>query len=258
MHALLMPAKKRLPVGRRAPAAHVKEVRRIVRANRETIAAHAKWLRQLSKSQDWNNHRNYELIIGMWKGVGVGIESRLVYRAKKNNGKLRIWEDGAGRGYFGGVLKEELTRKGVHAHLTATTLNKKEIVPTERDFFDEVRAGKSELFVPKAPFDFIFSTMGSMNYTPPLLRKQHLLKMAYSLGHGGQMFVAFYHHPNGNQDERRKAIVGSLLDHPPKKPIHVGEEMGAIVKAFAKRGFMARFHYLDVHDGIVGLHVTRK
>ncbi|QQR92942.1 MAG: hypothetical protein IPJ89_01705 [Candidatus Iainarchaeum archaeon] len=253
-----MSPKKRLPVGRRATAAHVKEIRRIIRKNREAIAAHSKWLRALSASSNWNDHRSYDEITGLWRNAKIGIINRLIRRGKNNRGKLHIWEDGPGRGYFGGILKEELDVVGIRTHLVATTLDAKSIDPYEKKLFDEVHAGKSELFVPRKPFDFIFSTIGSVNYMHSSLRKQHILKMAYSLAHGGQMFVSFYHRPLAQENERRKAVVGSLLQKPPKKSMHTTEEMAAIEKAFAKRGFTAKFHYLDPEASIVGLHVVRK
>ena len=196
--------------------------------------------------------------MGLWRNAKIGIINQLIRCGKKNRGKLNIWEDGPGKGYFGGVLKEELAAAGIQTHLVATTLDAKSIGAFDRPSFDEVHAGKSELFVPRKPFDFIFSTIGSINYMHASLRKQHILKMAYSLAHGGQMFVSFYYRPLAQENEQRKAVVGSLLQKPPRKSLHTSEEMAAIEKAFAKRGFTAKFHYLDPEASIVGLHVVRK
>lgn len=253
-----MPVKKRMPVGRRAPAAHVKAVRRIMRAHAAEIATHATWLHGISRGGEWSDGRTLGFVKRWWKGVQISIEQRMLRHARKKNNRLRIWEDGPGKGLFGSALKEELERAGIKTHLTATTLDRNSIQASERPFFDEIHAGRAELFIPKKQFDFIFSTVGSVNYTPRPLRKEHLLKMAYSLTHGGQMFVAFYHRPLAEKNEQRKAIEGSLLQNPPKKDLHTSMEMVAIERAFAKRGFKAKFRYLDPHAEIVGLHVIRE
>ena len=84
---------------------------------------------------------------------------------------------------------------------------------------DEVVLGPAENFIPEKPFDAIISLFGSIHYTLSSLRKEHLLKFAYSLKKGGLMLIGF---------------------EPLEEPFSTAMRKG-IERSFAKRGFEAEF-----------------
>lgn len=167
----------------------------------------------------------------------------------KSNQPMRILDEGAGRGYFLAELKEILKKRGIKTITTALTLhNNPELENSRRaGMINEVVVGNAEFFVPKKPFDAIFSMYGSLGYTLPQLRKEHLLKFAYSLRRGGIMMVGFKFKYEGIElsDVNRGLSGNPKKQRDISKGLSLENEMEGIERTFEKRWFDAKFYSVE-------------
>ncbi|MBI5553251.1 MAG: hypothetical protein HY917_00755 [Candidatus Diapherotrites archaeon] len=208
-------------------------------------------------SPDWNAHRDYvsynhffrkplRIFFGSqsgsswWQHVrGKGFVASTILEVlsmipcspKK---PLEILEDGPGKGRFIQTLRRKLIENRVPVKTTAVAIH--HIPELERlkesGELDALVVPKSaslglpgaEFFVPDRPLDAIFSMFGSIHYTLPELRKDHLLKYAHALKPGGIMFAGF-----------------DTFTDVKKEPFP------DIERSFAKQGFKAKF--FNLHFG---------
>lgn len=172
----------------------------------------------------WINNRKFKKYRTVFEpglklmGIGQNIIDAFARIPRKNNRKLIVLEDGAGEGNALVNLKKLLTRTGIPSKTIGLSLgaNPELIKKKQAGLIDELVIKPGELFVPKKPVDVIISNFGSIEYAWRGLRKDHILKLAYSLRKGGIMLIGI------NLGVYGKSIKG-------------------IETAFVKRGFNAKF-----------------
>lgn len=193
----------------------------------------------------------------------------LIRRGKKT--PLRIFEEGPGEGVAVSKLKQMLSSRRIRARTTVVDMNYKDVLGERKLIggIDDVVRKKAEFFYPKEKQHAIISLFGPTHYTISDLRKDHVLKLAHSLKPGGVMMVGFsvetplnkkdieWREGTYNPGVEQKAIsnarerasrslnipFGLSEDPHPLRNVHLKQEMDGVERAFAKRGFKARFYY---------------
>ncbi len=181
-----------------------------------------------SPGNSWLNNRSFDDYNAVFNhglnemGLGNNIADALRKIQKKNNRRLLVLEDGPGRGNFLVSLKELLTRIRVPSKTTGLSLgiNFELIKRKNKGLIDELEIKPGEFFVPKKQADVIISNFGSVEYVVNSIKKDHILKLAFSLRKGGIMLAGFNFVNTNN--------LGSIA-------------MKEIETAFIKRGFNAKF-----------------
>ncbi len=179
-----------------------------------------------------------------WFGLGKPLVTAFVEVPRGKDQPFRLLDDGAGEGVFAEEIGAELGKAGINCHTTALTLHENPALSARhsRGEISEVVVGPAERFVPKRPFHAIVSMIGSTSYTLSPVRKEHLLKFAYSLAPGGLLLAGFE-----VATEAAKALTpGNIpfgFSRRPKRgrKMPLETEMRGIERAFDKRGFDARF-----------------
>ena len=211
-------------------------------------------LTKIYEEGDWTDSRTYGdynefFSVGLEQlGFGNGMVDAFRRIAPKNR-PLRILEDGAGAGIDLEGIKEELSKAGIKSITTAISLHDYPLLMERQRLgkIDRVAFGNAELFMPEKSQDCIISMMGTLNYTISELRKDTLLKFAHSLTRGGLMMVGFHFttKPYGTYN-----IPRGLSEHPKAgRKLPIKDEMTGIEKAFAKRGFHAKFIHFEYREG---------
>ena len=188
----------------------------------------------------WPDNRKYNKHYNAFFGEGLGkffgktgpmtIGEAFASVPRQKNRPFVLVEDGAGKGFGLSGAVRDLEKRGVPVHSVALAYNPHPTLlkRTAIGRIKEVSAGTAEAWVPRQKIDGLISVFGSIHYTMPQARKDHLLKFATSLNKGGIMLVGFdeiyLHQPGLKDNERFKANL---------------------VASFAKRGFRAEVHPLD-------------
>ena len=225
----------------KGPAVHVERLKgkagsREWREHVERLAGQERLARQRKPFQ-WVDSREYGMHynpffkkgLGLFFGVKGGLD--LVEALKRIPGrkgrKMVVVDDGAGQGNALAGIKERLEKLGIGCEAVAlafeTSPELEEKVKAGK--IDRVVAGPAERFVPKKQVDAVVSYYGSVHYTLEDLKREHLLKFAYSLRKGGLLLVGF--------DSNRGGRVSAEAVFEERRM------QRAIVRAFEKRGFRA-------------------
>ncbi len=177
-------------------------------------------------------------------GFNKSIIETLVGMGKK---RLSIIDDGAGVGNFLAEIKSQLLNKGIISKTTALTLTPNENLEKRKinGVIDNVVVGPAEYYVPKKPVDAIFSLFGSITYTDPSVRKEHVLKFAHSLKKGGIMMVGFHFVKSFDRLSSESILWGLSKNPNPSRRMKIETETRGIEKAFRKQGFEAKFTRLN-------------
>jgi len=167
-------------------------------------------------------YSSYNRLIELSKSKILGRDiffSIIKYAKKYKKRKIKILDDGAGRGYFLGDLKEminiynNLKSKNLKLETTAITLDKSKI---KEKNIDHIYKTYSHNYTPSEKYDFIFSVFGGFTYTIDDIKKETMLKYIYSLNKGG--------------------IAVFSISHVPQK-----RKLNEILRTIEKRGFQVEF-----------------
>ncbi|MEW6295312.1 MAG: hypothetical protein AB1467_03370 [Candidatus Diapherotrites archaeon] len=230
-----MPKKPFKPKAR-GPAYYVERVKNKINLQREKFDANVKYLQR--KNITWVKDRSYfDYNSFFYQALGTTIVEALAKMQRKKGKPLIILEDGSGTGRALEELKLRLLEKKVPNKTIALSLFPDDALMARKagGKIDEVIIGPAEHYVPKKPVDAIISTRGSIAYTAPFIRKDHLLKFAYSLKKGGIMMVNF-EVPKELKPTKKESFSIQF------KKIDFQSTLKGIERAFEKRGFKAKFY----------------
>ncbi len=218
-----------------AATAHWKKVTEAMKALRPKLKAHFRRL----KDMKWNENRKYNEYANFYKEcTGRKLISDLKSIYQKKRAPLKIVDDGAGNGFLLSTLKEILLKYGIPCITVAMTLKSNYFLDfyKKHGFIDRIETGAAEFKKPEIGADVIFSITGSVNYTLPEIRKNHVLKLAHSLGEHGFLFITF----GFETDEY--SIKGGLSSKPKRAGIDTLTYFEGIRNALKKQGFESKFH----------------
>ena len=189
------------------------------------------------KTATWTQNRSFEFFEKQFgQFVGGNLEDFLVKIGKRKRRPLRVFDDGAGVGFFLYELKKNLRKRGISTFTSGIVFDAHPDVidRVKRREIDKIYDEKSEFFVPGQKQDVIFSLFGSVHYTMKEFEKEILLKYCHSLNYEGY------------------ALIGDFLH---KKLSYVGKRN--LKRKLKKLGFEITFgsepdaYYLDLADDII-------
>ncbi len=153
--------------------------------HRETHAKETPWAYRSFNEQEEFLSRVTRRITGK-KGLGLSFASFCEQQARSGK-SLRILEDGPGNGDLLVGLKRELNARRIKTETIGISLvrNPQLLSRVTNHEIDRVHWGIAERYVPRKPVDIILSIFGSLCHTFEEVKKDHLLKFAYSLRPGG-------------------------------------------------------------------------
>ncbi|MBU2099905.1 hypothetical protein KKG83_05875 [Candidatus Micrarchaeota archaeon] len=219
---------------KKGSAYYAERVKRKINERKQAFLSHLQ--PKLGQESLWRQFsKNYFFYDKCFKiGFGRSLLDVLKKLPKSKRQPLRIMEDGAGNGNCLASIKERLAKLGISTETTALSLTALPELAEKKQTgtIDNVLVGLAEGFVPKKPVDVIISLNGSIHTTMPHIKKDHLLKFAHSLKKGGIMLIRFAE-PKGLSREPNE-----------NRRISVLNEARGIERAFDKRGFEAKFHYV--------------
>ena len=179
--------------------------------------------------------------INMIEFVTKILRDKKNYFSKKKN--LSIFEEGVGHGQFVAELKNYFQKEGKNTHITALSKANlpKLTILKQKQIINDLLIQSAELFRPKRFFDLIVSLFGPTNYTLPIVRKQHLQKLAHSLSKNGILLLGFeFKKLNSAVNYGLFKSLGEK-DKTSSSKSNFSLEAKNIVRAFEKQGFRARF-----------------
>jgi hypothetical protein len=221
----------------KGPAVHAKRVKEKIEANKskfEENIARLKGMGNIWRLSNADSYENYNHFFGPL--LGMSISEALAKIPRKKGKPLLIIEDGPLTGSFLAELKTELKKLRIPCKTIALSLKPlAELKAKKRErLIDEIIEGPAEFFVSKNLADLIISRYGSIEYTLTELKKEHLLKFAFSLKKNGIMLVGF---------DLSTAFSFNPKTKKPLDMFFILKKMKGIERAFEKRGFQAKFSY---------------
>lgn len=148
---------------------------------------------------DWAYCRSFEKYDACFsesikKATGKeGIMDFLKTRFVETKQPVSVLDDGMGSGYFLKDLKSIALENGIPNITTGITLTELEnrYFNENKKHIDNIKYIKTEEFSPKQKYDLITSYYGGFEYTYEHIKKETLLRLAYSLKKGGILCIKF-------------------------------------------------------------------
>ncbi|MFA5745856.1 MAG: hypothetical protein WCX73_00830 [Candidatus Pacearchaeota archaeon] len=179
-------------------------------------------------------------------------------RSKETREELSILDDGIGDGFFLSELKNELNKLNIRNKTTGITLSKSDTENFKKNIanINEVLYTRTEDYVPKKRFDLITSAYGGFNYSFEIIKKEVLLKLAYSLKKGGVLIILF-------------DLDMSLVNLKPKKenpyinynfisPKEITRFSTTLIQSLNKRGFDAEIKKVSAKNMLQDVLIIKR